>query len=296
MSRTHEQSVRERLARPPARGLFRALGLAFGIGLLGYLVWRLGPGEIAALLASVRWSLAVAVLLFCAHQSARAWALTACTPAGGRLAWRDALAIRFSSEAVQYLAFSGPVLAQPTETWLLTRRGLGVWEGLATTLAEYLVSALVAAAMAVASYGYVLGRLETSGAFRAAGTVIAGLMALFIALFIIGIGARLHIIGAVVRWVGRLPVVGPRVRPAIGGLPNAEDLLIGVLRSPSRLARIAGIECAAQLCLVLELAVLLRALQVGADPLTVAVLEGATKFVATASSIVPGQIGVAEGS
>jgi uncharacterized membrane protein YbhN (UPF0104 family) len=281
----------------PARGtLIRLVFLALGVGLLVWLVVRLGAGEILAMLGRIRWSFLVVLVLYAGHQAARALALILCVPARHTLGYRDALAIRLSGEAVQYLTFSGPILSEPAKALLLRRHGLTTWQGLAATLGEYLASSLTSALMAIAGLGYVMLALEPRGPVRVAALVVLVSMAVFVAAFAVGIAARLHIIGTVVRLVARVPGLRRRLGNRIGGLPEAEDLLIATLRSPERLARILGTEGLAHLCLGLELWALLAALAAPVGAGRVMLIEGATKFMSAAYSFVPGQVGVAEGT
>jgi len=275
----------------------RLLFLACGLILLAYLVARLGVGLILDMLLSLRWSILPVFLLYAGHQAARAWALTHCVPKRGVLRYLDALTIRLSGEAVQFLTFSGPILSEPTKAWLLRQRGFSTWEGLAITLTEFLASSMAAAAMAIAGLGYVLAAIHPTGPVRVAAIAILLSMSVFVVLFVVGIGARLHLIGALVRGVARLPLVRDRVQGRIDGLPIAEDLLIETLRdSPARLARIMTIEALGQIFLGIELFVLLAALGEAPGVANVMAIEGSTKFITAGYFFVPGQVGVSEGT
>jgi uncharacterized protein (TIRG00374 family) len=271
--------------------------LVLGVLLLVYLTVRLGVHEILGMLASIQWSFVLVLGLYGTHQFLRGLAFIVCVPEPRRLSFKDALAVRLSGEAVQYLTFSGPVLAEPAKALLLTRRGLTTWEGLATTLTEYLASSLMAAVMAIAGLSYVIAAMPVSGRVRTAAVVVWAGMLAFVVAFAVGIGARIHIIGAVVRTVARLPIIRGRLRDRITGLPGAENLLIATLRDrPARLARLLLIEALGQICLGLELLVLLMAMSLSPSVLIVMFIEGATKFLTGGLFFVPGQVGVAEGT
>ena len=283
---------------PSPSGRFaRAAALALGLVLLIYLLAHLGGREILSMLLAIRWTLLPVLMLYGGHQALRAMALTLCVPRPGGLRYLDAVAVRLAGEAVQYLTFSGPVVAEPTKAWLLGRRGLTTWEGLAATLAEYLASSFAAAVMAVAGLGYVLSALHPRGAVRVAAIAVLVAMTTFALLCIIGIAMRLHIIGGIVRGATRLPLVRGRARPRAQGVRQAEDLLIHTLRDhPGRLVAVVATESAAQLCLGVELFCLLAVLQ---PPFTLGramLIEGATKFITAGYFFVPGQVGVAEGT
>ena len=270
--------------------------LIVGIVLLGFLTVRLGVRDILAQLAEIRWSALLVLGLFASHQLTRAWAFKACVPPARRLSFKDALAVRLSGEAVQFLTFSGPILAEPTKAMLLRRRGLTAWEGLSTTLAEYLACSVAAALMAMAGLVYLLAVPRVSGNVRTAVIVVFALMLAFVLAFVISIAGRIHIIGAIVRAVARLPFVRDRLSQKIAGLPDAENLLIATLRHPALFTKIMSIELLGQLCLGLELLVLLVALDTSPGLLLVMLIEGATKFITAGFFFVPGQVGVAEGA
>ena len=284
--------------RPSTRArITRALLLVLGTALLGYLAARLGFRQIVSMLADLKWTFLPVLLLYAGHQALRAAALGFCLPRRGTVAYADLLAVRLSGEAVQFLTFSGPVLAEPMKAWLLRKRGLTTWEGLAATLAEYLASSMMAAAMAIVGLAYVLIVIEPTGGVRIATLAVLSGMVVFAGAFVVGISARLHIIGAFVRLAARLPWLRERLQHRLEGVGEAEDLLIHVLRdSPRRLWTILGIEAAGQACLGLELFCLIAALHPSSDLGQAMLIEGATKFITAGYFFVPGQVGVAEGT
>src|SRR5881396_1221204 len=126
----------------------RLVLLALGVALLAWLTARLGFHQIVAMFIALRWAALPVLLLFACSQFVRSVALTRCVEPPGALSIADALRIRVSGEAVDFLSFSGPLAAEPTKAWLLHKRGLDLSAGLAATLAEYLASSFVAALMA----------------------------------------------------------------------------------------------------------------------------------------------------
>jgi lysylphosphatidylglycerol synthase-like protein len=271
--------------------------LCLGLALLVYITKRLGFREIVAMLFGLRWSVFPVLLLYAIHHATRALALVRCVRQQGRLTFLDALWVRMSGEAVEYLTFSGPLLAEPTKAWLLGRRGLEVSEGLAATLAEYLASSVAASAMSVIGFGYVLLALQPRGAARVAAIIGLIAMAAFAVLVVGGIGARLHILGSIVRGLASLGPGAERFQQLLPVLDPAEHLLIGILRdTPRRLAEVFVLELAAQGFLALELWYLLKALKVPTSMTHAILIEGVTKFMNASYSFVPGQLGVAEGT
>lgn len=271
--------------------------LALGAALLAYVTIRLGWRQILTMLIDLRWVFAQAVVWYAGHQLMRAVSLTLCVIRPGSLRLRDAMAIRLAGEAIQYITFSGPVVAEPTKAWLLSRRGLTAWEGLAATLAEYLASAFSGAVIAMAGLGYVLWVLQPTGSVRGATIAVLIWMVTFAVMGIVGIAGRFHIIGAILRIVARLPRLGSTLRAKADRIRESEDMLIHVLRDrPRRLCVILAAEAAGQLCLGVELYLLLTALTASFSIPTALLMEGATKFINAGFFFVPGQMGVAEGT
>lgn len=226
----------------------------------------------------------------------RAWALCLCTVGPRAVAFADAVAVRFSGEAVQFLTSTGPFVAEPTKALLLGRRGLTKTEGFAATIAEYLAYNFVAAAMLAGAMWYLLARVDLG---RALGDTAAALLVFALAFLVVAavaIAGRIYLIGSVMTWLGKLPAFGSRVRVEGQAVRRMEDLLLGILRDrPGRFALVILIELAAHAVLVLELWWILRMIDVDAGFGRALVLESASKFTGLAFFFVPGQLGAAEG-
>lgn len=271
--------------------------LLLGTALLGFLLWRLGPAEILALIGRVGWYVIPALGLYASHHALRALALRACVLRRELLGYGDALAIRLSGEAIQSLTFTGPVLAEPTRAWLLTRRGLTLQEGFAAALTEYLISAFVTAAMSIAGLLYIVREFDPPPVVAGASVTVAALFGAFLVASAVAIGRRFYLIGTIVDGLSRTGVLRGRLRPNMEWINRLEDLLLAILRDrPALLAKVALIEAAAQLPLVLELWLLLGALGVAAAPLSPLLIEASAKTIGIVFMFVPQQLGVAEGT
>src|SRR5438105_10066195 len=117
----------------------RAIFFGIGCALFAYLLIRLGPGEIAALLLRIGWSFPLILVIYTGYILVRASALAKCIPAAGRSSYRFVAGVWWAGEAVQYLTFTGPFLAEPAKALLLRDRGLRTTHAFAATIAEYLI-------------------------------------------------------------------------------------------------------------------------------------------------------------
>jgi hypothetical protein len=274
--------------RPTAATLMRLVPVGVGLTLTGYLAARLGLREILVMLGGLRWSIVPVLALYAGHQMSRAAALTCCVEKRRALRFVNALSVRLSGEAVEFLTFTGPIVSEPTKAWLLQRSGLDASEGLAATLTEYLASTVAAAMTAVVGVTYVLAALQPRGPVRVAAIVVLVSMSVFVGFVIVGIAARVRIVGTLVSAV---------LRRTVPALDTVEDLLIRTAReAPRRAFAILSLELLAQAFLGLELWSLLFSLHLPCMIGRAALMEGVMKSMNAAASFVPGQIGVAEGT
>lgn len=276
---------------------YRAVLLGFGCVLFAYLLFHLGAAKILSLLLGIGWYFGLIAATYAGHQLVRAFAYWKCATANGHSSYWDMLRIRLSGEAIQFLTFTGPFLAEPAKMWLLQKRGLSPKHAVAATVAEYLIYSLSSAAFAIAALIYLLDSFELSRVVAVAAKIIVYAMSAFLLAAACAIVCRIYLIGAIIKFVKRLPLIGKPVRFEDQDVRDTEDLLFIVLRDrPLRLLSILSAEFAAQALLLLELFILLRATGEPFSILKPFLIEGASKFISLAFFFIPGQVGAAEGT
>ena len=277
--------------------MLRFAFLFAGVGVFAYLFISLGPAAVFTMVGRVGWGAVPIGLAYAAYQCTRAVALASSVSAGRRLSFRDALWIRLSGEAVQFLTFTGPFLAEPAKAWLLRSRGLTAIEGYAATLIEYLSYTFIAAALSIAALVWLLANGTLDGAMRAAAIVILSMMAAFLVSGAAAIAMRVHLLGGILERVAALPGIRRRLRPNMTDVHRVEDLLLDVMHDrPARFARILFVEAIGHALHILELFLILHALVLGATMGTAVLIEGAAKFIGIAFFFIPGQVGASEGA
>jgi hypothetical protein len=108
---------------------------------------------------------------------------------------------------------------------------------------------------------------------------------------------RYYLIGAAIGWLGRTGILWGRLKPNVAAINTMEDVLLGILHDrPARAAAILLAEAGGQLALVLELAWILRALDIATPAVYPLAIEASTKFVTVVFFFMPLQLGTAEGS
>jgi hypothetical protein len=277
--------------------MLRTVLLIGGAALLLLLLWLLGPTEILDALRRIGWYFVPVLLLGGAHHATRALALYACVLRAEVLSYGDALAIRLSGEAIQSLTFTGPVLSQPMKAWLLEGHGLTREEGFAATLTEYLICSFVTAAMSIAGLLYLIVHFAPPPVVTGIAIGIVCLFGAFLIASAVAIARRFYLIGTIIAGHARIGVLRGRLRPDMSWINRMEDLLLVILRdSPARFVTITLLEVAAQALLVIELSVLLRALDMMTPGSFPFVIEASVKVIGIAFLFIPLQLGVSEGT
>ncbi len=275
--------------------MIRRILLLIGLALFTYLVYRLGPGQILSTLLELRWNFLAVVLIFAIQVMFRAAALHRCIVREKVCSYWDALRIRLSGEAVHHLTFTGPLLAEPSKVWLLTKKGLAAEEAVAAVLNEYLIHAFTSAGLSVFGLSYLILYFSLNRPVFIAAAIVVAAMTLFLLASCVAITFRIYLIGAVVGAVTRLPLLRAR-RPDLQRVHDMEDLLLEILRArPARFATIVLIELAAQALLIVELIWMLNSMGFDTPWGYPFVIEAGAKFTGTAFFFVPAQVGVAEG-
>ena len=276
--------------------MLRTFLLIAGVIVSVYLILQMGPGEILARLSRIGWGFVPIAALYAGHQALRAWALRLSAARPEAVPYLDALAVCFSGEAIQFLTSTGPFLAEPSKALLLGRHGLTTTEGFAVTIGEYLAYTFVSAAMLAIAMVYIVVRVVVGSALRNTAIALLVVSVLFLGVSAVAISNRIYLIGGVMSRLGRLPVVGRRVRLDAEAVRRMEDLLLGVLRErPGRFTKILLLEILAHALLVVELWWMLRMSEVASGFDRALLLESASKFTGLAFFFIPGQVGASEG-
>ena len=233
---------------------FRLGVLIGGIGLLALLFAQLGPGRILSLLSSLGVNFLVIVVLFGCHESVRALAVSRCLPSGQRPRFRRLLRIRFLGEAIGTLTRTGSFGAEPTRAWMLaSHTGPGA-HAYAAAVAELIANSGTSAFVTVVVAGIVLLRADIHGPLRVLCHVLWWSSLVYVSAAVVALAARIYLIGAVLRGIGALPLVGRRLKTDPVRVRAVEDAIIHALTDrPLALIQILFLELIAQSILVFEI-------------------------------------------
>jgi hypothetical protein len=273
----------------------RVVLLSLGCLLFAYLLVHLGPSQILQLLLRIGWRFLLVLAIYPFFELARAAALKKCIGSEG-CSYGDLLRVRVAGEAVEYLTFTGPFLAEPTKALLLCNRGLPPARAFAATISEYLMYSFSSAAMAMGGTIYLLHKFQLSAPVTLAAYIVLSFAALLLAVPAVAIIGRIYLIGSIVNALRKLPRIGKHVRVDQATLRAAEDSILSILRTrPLRFVSVLLLEFLAHGCLVLELFVLLRIVGQPFSPIVPLLIESVTKFINLGFFFIPAQVGAAEG-
>lgn len=263
---------------PSPAGVARWLIPAAGLGLLLALCWQIGPARIAALLWSAGLKVFVLAGLYAVHECVRAVAVRYCLPAGIRPSLPQLLWIRFVGEAVRTLTHTGPFVSEPARAWLIGRDRDGGSKAWASVLAEIILNSATSSLFMATALGGALLLVPLPPPVVTLARVLATVSLVYVTLVIGCCVARVRIIGAIVRWLGTVPWLGPRMQVRDETLDSLETGLLEVLsRRPARLSGLILLECLCQALLVAELMLALRFMGLPVTLGTAMIIEGLTK-------------------
>jgi len=232
----------------------RAAALLVGFLLLAVLFVRLGPARILSLLRSLGWNFLVVVALFAAHELLRTLAIRHWLPSDPRPPVTALVRIRLLGEGAGALTRTGSLTAEPVRAWLLANRGGQGAPGYSAAAGELMTNSATSAALNVVVAGWALLTADLQGPLLVLAHVILWASLVYVGVVVGILASRVSILGASARVVGKLPLVGRRLRidPAkVGEMERA--VRSALTERPTALAYILLLEISAQAVLVCEM-------------------------------------------
>ena len=272
----------------------RLVLLFAGAAVMALLVWHAGPRLLLRMVERIGWRFALVVALYAVHVCVRGVAVWRTAPAGA-VPFPDVLRAQFSAEAVEMLTFTGPFLAEPTKGWLLTRRGLGMPDALATVITEHLLYAVVSFWLMAVAVSLLLSRGMLPSAVWPAAVLVLILTIAFVAAFGYAAVTGIGLIAPILRRL-RLIIGARSAERAARAFEPVEDVIVTFLHHRSRrVAEVIAIEAFAHLLLIAEVWILVASLGFPVSRSTPLIIEGGVKFIGIAFAFIPGQFGASEG-
>ena len=273
------------------QNLVRIIVSLAGLGLLVFLLCRLGPNNVLSLFRQISWRFLVIVLIYGTEELVRAAALRQCLPRESCPAFRTIVHIRLIGEAVRAVTLTGPLLSEPTRAWLIRKQGVRSSEAVAATIGEYAANTFVSAFLTVAGVIYLFKCLEPPDDLRVAGSVLLCASAGYMVGVVIALSRRARFLRSVATRFARLPGMQSRTSARLESAGQTGDALFLALRDrPGTPLRLLALECVAQTLLLVETYWSLISMGLNTSFLTASLAEILTKLANVAF------VGVAEGA
>jgi hypothetical protein len=274
----------------------RFFAALFGVGLLGYLVFRTGPGAVWKQLQAVGWGLALIIVLggFSQFIKTCAWR-NAFTCDISQLSWSRSFAAQLIADGMGQFGFAGKVLGEGMRVSLL-RSTVPISSGLSAGAIDGGLHTFSAVVVTVVGVTVILMIGPVSVMWRVyAGLLIAGLLAVVI-LAAAALASRWRLMGNTIRAIGRVPRLHTWVRDKQPIIDSAEDNLLSFRHeAPAAFWATLIFNLLWHMLAVLEVYVILQFMGTGFTLGGAFIVESLTKVINLLGAFNPGNFGTYEG-
>jgi hypothetical protein len=291
--------MRKRCLVPRLRSLIRFtlrfFATLLGLGLLGYLVFRSGPGLVWKQLQAVGWGMGVVILLGGLSQLAKtcAWRQALNCDING-LSWSRSFVAQLISDGMGQLGVAGKVLGEGMRISLL-ERAVPLPNALSAGAIDGALHSFTAVLISVSGITATLALAPLSATWRAYGMLLVAVLIAAMILATVAITKRWHLIGNAIRAIGRLPRIGNWVTGKQSIIDSAESNLLTFHDvAPAAFWATLIFNLVWHALAVLEVYIILRFM---GSRITVGggfVVEGLTKVINLVGAFNPGNFGTYE--
>ena len=281
--------------QPLIRLSIRFFAALLGLGLLGYLIFRSGPGAVWKQLQTVGWGFALVILLGGLAQLAKtcAWRQAFTCDISG-LSWSRSFVAQLIADGIGQFGVAGKVVGEGTRISLL-RRAVPVSSALSAGAIDGGLHSLTAVLVTVSGITATLLLAPLSGAWRVYGLLLVALLVLVVILAAVAVTRRWHLVGNLTRAIGRLPRLHDWVSGKQPIIDSAEhNLLTFHDDAPAAFWATLIFNLLWHALAVLEVFVILRFMGARIAVGGAFVVEGLTKVINLVGALNPGNFGTYE--
>jgi uncharacterized protein (TIRG00374 family) len=280
---------------PPVRPALRLLAILASTGLLVYLVWHAGPGNLWHNLVRLGWGFTLVIVLAGVSHLARTWAWQMTLGQGRhKLSFPKLVGLRLGAEAAGQLGIVGQTFGDSIRVSHLSRQ-MQMGHSLASVTLDrglYLVTGII---VIISGLIAALPVLSFSHALR----WYAGLFALgsitFLSLTLLVLRKRLPVLSQGARLIGGIPTLKNWIEQRLRLIQSTESALFDFHHNNPRLFWGSLLLNLAGHCLaILEVCVVLWLLGAHIGFVAAMIIESLTKLVNAIGSFNPGNIGTYE--
>jgi len=274
----------------------RFFAALLGLGLLGYLVFRAGPGVVWKELQAVGWGLALIIMLggFSQFIKTCAWR-QAFTCDISQLSWSRSFVAQLVSDGIGQFGVAGKVLGEGMRISLLGST-VPVSSGLSSGAIDGGLHTFSAVLVTVFGISAILMIGPVSVMWRVYAVLLIAALASVVILAAVGIASRWPLMGNAIRAIGRLPRLQNWVSGKQPIIDSAEHNLLYFRReAPAAFWATLILNVMWHMLAVLEVYVILRFMGAGFTVGGAFIVEGLTKVINLVGALNPGNFGTYEG-
>lgn len=282
--------------QPLTRISLRFFAAVFGLGLLGYLVFRTGAGVVRKQVQEVGWGLALIIVLGGFSQLVKtcAWRQTFMCDIKG-LSWSRSLGAQLVSDAMGQLGLAGKLLGEGIRISLLGST-VPLASGISACAIDGGLHTLTAAVVTVLGIIAALLFAPLSGGWRVHGLLLAAALLAVVTLAAVAVANGWPLIGNAARAVGRLRWLHNWVGGKQSTIDSAEhNLLTFPRKAPTAFWSSLMLNLLWHGLAVLEVYIVLRFMGARIALISAFVMEGLTKVINLVGALNPGNLGTYEG-
>ena len=274
----------------------RFFAALLGLGLLGYLVFRTGPGVVWKQLQAVGWGLALIIILGGFSQLIKtcAWRQAFTCDISG-LSWSRSFVAQLVSDGIGQFGVAGKVLGEGMRISLLGST-VPVCSGLSAGAIDGGLHSFSAAVVTVLGISATLMLAPVSGSWRVYAVLLISVLVSVVILAAVAIASRWPLMGNTIRAIGRLPRLQNWVSGKQPIIDSAEHNLLYFHReAPAAFWATLIFNLLWHMLAVLEVYVILRFMGAGFTIGGAFIVEGLTKVINLVGALNPGNFGTYEG-
>ncbi len=267
-----------------------------GFGLLGYLVFRSGPGAVWKQLQAVGWGFALVILLGGLAQLAKtcAWRQAFTCDISG-LSWSRSFVAQLISDGIGQFGVAGKVVGEGTRISLLGR-AVPVSSALSAGAIDGGLHIFTAVLVTVSGITATLLLAPLSGTWRVYAVLLVAVLISAVILAAVSVRNRWQLVGHATRAIGRLPRLHTWVSGKQPIIDSAEDNLLSFRdEAPAAFWATLIFNLLWHMLAVLEVYIILRFMGARVAVGGAFIVEALTKVINLVGALNPGNFGTYEG-
>jgi Lysylphosphatidylglycerol synthase TM region len=282
--------------RKAPRSFFRSFVLLLGVSLLGYMVFRAGPGAVWKQVQAVGWGLALIILLGGLSQLIKtcAWRQTfACDISA--LSWSRSLGAQLASDAVGQLGFAGKLLGEGLRVSML-RSAVPLAHGISSSAIDGGLHAFTAVVVTVLGITATLLLAPLDGRWQVYALLLVAVLIAVVVVSAVAVARGWQLMGNAARMIGRCSRLHKLVGGKLSVIDSAEHNLLTFYRDePVAFWTSLTLNLLWHAMAVLEVYLILRFMGADVGVVGAFAMEGLTKVINLVGALSPGNLGTYEG-